>query len=44
VAALMLVAVLGFWAWPWQAAPAAGTIAERPAAAAGARQADGDRD
>jgi len=27
VAALMLVAVLGFWAWQWQVAPAAGGLA-----------------
>ncbi len=43
VAALMLVAVLGFWAWQWQSAPPAGTTAERPAAA-GARHADRDDD
>jgi cytochrome b len=27
VAALMLVAVLGFWAWQWQSAPAPGSLA-----------------
>ncbi len=27
VAALMLVAVLGFWAWQWQTAPATGAVA-----------------
>jgi cytochrome b len=43
VAALMLVAVLGFWAWQWQSAPTAAANAERPAAAA-ARQADREHD
>jgi hypothetical protein len=52
VAAVMLVAVLGFWAWQWQAAPAGGALsgasagpgatAERPAGAA--RRADRDDD
>jgi cytochrome b len=32
VAALMLVAVLGFWWLQWQTAPAARTVSERPAA------------
>jgi cytochrome b len=44
VAALMLVAVLGFWAWQWQSAPVAGAAGERPAATAGARHADRDDD
>ncbi len=42
VAALMLVAVLGYWWWQWQAAPPAATSAERPVAATGLRQADRD--
>jgi cytochrome b len=46
VAALMLAAVLGFWAWQWQSAPSPGAAAsaERPAAAAPARHADRDDD
>ena len=35
VAALMLVAVLGFWWLQWQGAPAAGGVTERGACAAG---------
>jgi cytochrome b len=34
VAALMLVAVLGFWAWQWQGAPAAGSMAASTAGSA----------
>lgn len=34
MAALMLVAVLGFWSLQWQSAPARGGFADRPAAAA----------
>jgi hypothetical protein len=34
VAALMLVAVLGFWWMQWQTAPAGGGLMDRPAAAA----------
>lgn len=42
VGALMLAAVLGFWAWQWQTAPQAGSAAgDRPAASA---QADDDGD
>jgi hypothetical protein len=43
VAALMLVAVLGFWSWQWQAAPV--LSADRAAAAVsagGGRHADSD--
>jgi len=42
VAALMLVAVLGFWWLQWQSAPAAGGLAGQPVAAA--KAADHDRD
>jgi len=41
VAALLLLAVLGFWWWSWQSAPAVGGGVDRPAAAASARH---DRD
>lgn len=50
VAALMLVAVLGFWTWQWQQAPAGGGLAAVTApadgatAAAGTRQRDHERD
>jgi len=43
VAALMLVAVLGFWWLQWQGAPSA-SLADRPAAAAKAAGQDGDDD
>jgi hypothetical protein len=43
VAALLLVAVLGFWAWQWQSAPGAAASAERPAVAA-ARHGDREHD
>ena len=44
VAALMLVAVIGFWWLQWQGAPPAGASGERPAAAAQARGHDRDDD
>ncbi len=48
VAALMLVAVLGFWTWQWQQAPAGGGLAAATAPADGATAAAGgqrrDRD
>lgn len=44
VAALMLVAVAGFWWAQWQAAPASGNLADQPAAAAQARSGERDDD
>ena len=44
VAALMLVAVLGFWWMQWQAAPAGGVAPERAVAAVKAKNHDGDHD
>lgn len=41
VAALMLVAVLGFWAWQWQAAPGGGAAAQADGSAAVTANADG---
>jgi cytochrome b len=42
VAALMLVAVLGFWAWQWHSAPAAGSAAAPASTAAKAGGHDDD--
>ena len=44
VAALMLVAVLGFWYLQWQSAPPAGGPADTPMASAKARDIDRDHD
>jgi cytochrome b len=44
VAALMVVAVLGFWGWQWRAAPMAGTLLDAPAASAQAAGRDKDGD
>lgn len=44
VAAVMLVAVLGFWWLQWQGAPAGGDLADRPAAEASHRDHDDDDD
>ena len=44
VAALMLVAVLGFWWLQWQSAPAGGGLVDRPAASAPAKDPDRDAD
>lgn len=43
VGALMLVAVLGFWAWQWQQAPSGGGLAAATAPADGATAAAGER-